>query len=96
VYITVGGKVKTRDMNQAAKECADGLVVGVKELADVCKGGPEVLFIASGKADTMRLTEAGRRFLSQRSIDCEMVVGSQFLETYNKSKARKATLIHVL
>ncbi len=95
VYIGVGGKVKPRDMGHAAKEDHSGLIVGVKELAEVCKGGPEVLFIGSDKSVEMRLSSPGQRFLSQRSIHCEILTGVQMLDAYNKSKTRKAALIRV-
>ena len=69
--------------------------IGPKELEEVCKGGPEVLFIGCAKANEVVLTEQAQRYLSQRSIRCEILPAVQLVDVYNKSKARKAALIHV-
>ena len=65
------------------------------ELEKVCKGGPEVLYVASGQSGNVELTEDARRYLSQRSIKCEILQTPQAVEAYNKSQNRKAVLIHV-
>ena len=70
-------------------------MVGPKELEKVCKGGPEVLFIGAGKSNKVELTDEARRFLDQRSITCEILPTVKAVESYNKSKQRKAALMHV-
>jgi glucokinase len=95
VYIPVNGKVKARDKSLAKKEHGDAHLIGPKELEQVCKGGPEVLFIGSGKQGKVELTEEARRYLSQRAIRCELFPTGRVVEAYNKSKERKAALIHV-
>ena len=61
----------------------------------VCRGGPEILFIGAGKSGKVELTEDARRFLAQRSIQCEILPTVKAVESYNRSKLRKAALIHV-
>jgi len=95
IYIQVNGKVKRREEGPAEKRRGAKLVVGPKELEKVCKGGPEVLFIGSGKSGKIELTEAAARFLAQRSIRCEIEPTAKAVESYNKSKQRKAALMHV-
>jgi hypothetical protein len=65
-------------------------------MEEVCKGGPEVLFVGCSKANEVCLTEQARRFLTQRSIRCEVRSAVQLIDDYNRSKGRKAALIHVM
>ena len=95
IYISVGGKVKKRDADQAKELYGTSHTVGSKELEKVCKGGPEVLFIGAGRSGKVELTEDARRYLAQRSIKCEILPTIKAVEGYNKSKLRKAALIHV-
>ena len=96
----MSGKVKARDKQLArcegAKREGENVhTIGPKELEEVCKGGPEVLFIGCPKANDAVLTEQAQRYLTQRSIRCEILPAVQLVDLYNKSKARKAALIHV-
>jgi glucokinase len=95
VYVLVGGKVKQRDEERAKELYGSAYTIGPKELEKVCQGGPEVLFIGTGKAGRIELTEDAHRFLNQRSILCEMMPTARAIEGYNGSKRRKAALIHV-
>ena len=70
-------------------------IIGPKELEKICKGGPEVLFVGAGRASEVKLTEDARRFLAQRSIKCEIAPAVKAVESYSRSKLRKAALIHV-
>jgi glucokinase len=95
ISISVGGKVKSRDKVLARQDGENLHAIGLKEIEEVCKGGPEVLFVGCTKANEISLSEQAQRFLSQRSIRCEILPAVQLVEVYNKSKARKAALIHV-
>ncbi len=95
VCISVAGKVKKRDEDQAEKWYGSADVVGPKELEKVCRGGPEVLFIGSGKSDKLRLTDEAHRYLVQRSIQYEVLPTGKVADRYNRSKLRKAALIRV-
>jgi glucokinase len=95
VVISVGGKVKRRDESVAKEMYGTSHTVGVKELAKVCKGGPEILFVGAGKSGQVELTEDARRFLAQRLIRCEVQPTVKAVESYNKSNRRKAALMHV-
>ena len=87
--------MKKRDEDLAKELYGSAHAVGPKELEKVCKGGPEVLFIGAGKSSKVELTEDARRFLAQRSIKCEILPTVKAVESYNRSKLRKAALIHV-
>jgi len=95
IYIQVSGKIKSRSQELARHDGNCVHAIGPKEIEDVCKGGPEVLFIGCAKASEVVLTEPAQRYLSQRSIRCEILPAVQLVDLYNKSKARKAALIHV-
>jgi glucokinase len=95
IYISVGGKVKKREERLAKELYGSSHAVGPKELEKVCKGGPEVLFIGAGKAAKVELTEDACRFLAQRSIHYDIQPTVKAAESYNRSKLRKAALMHV-
>jgi len=95
IYIPVSGKVKSRDKDLAKLGGENLRTIGPKELEEVCRGGPEVLFVGCARPNEVVLTEQGQRYLSQRSIRCEILSAAQLVDVYNKSKARKAALIHV-
>jgi glucokinase len=95
VCIFVSGKVKKRDESIAKELYGSAHVVGPKELERICKGGPAVLFIGAGRQGEVKLTEDARRFLAQRSIKCEIEPTVKAVESYSKSKLRKAALIHI-
>jgi glucokinase len=95
IYITVNGKVKKRDESLAQEVDGFPHVVGPKELAMVCKGGPEILFVGAGDSSHVELTEDGRRFLDMRSIKLEVLPSGKAVEGYNKSKRRRGLLMHV-
>jgi glucokinase len=95
IYIQVSGKVKARDEELAKHDAENVQTIGPKELEEVCKGGPEVLFVGCTKPAEIVLGEPAQRYLRQRSIRCEILPAVQLVDFYNKSKARKAALIHM-
>jgi len=95
VFITAAGKVEQRDRQLAADYYGSAHIVGPKELEIVCQGGPEVLFIGSGAAGVLKLSDEGRRFLEARSIRCEVLPTPEVIERYNCCKLRKAALLHL-
>ena len=95
IFITVSGKVKIRDEDIAKGIYGSPHTIGPKELGKVCKGGPEILFIGGGKSGNIELTDDARRFLVQRSIKCDVQPTVKAVESYNKSKLRKAALMHI-
>jgi glucokinase len=96
IFITADGQVKKRSIDKTVEMYGDARTVGPKELEKVCKGGPEVLFIGTGRSGQLRLTEESERYLSQRSIASEKLPTPDAVVAYNKSKARKAALLHVM
>ncbi len=95
IYIPVSGKVKKRDQTLAQEIAGFPQVVGPRELEIVCKGGPAVLFIGAGESSHVELTEDARCFLDQRAIKFEILSTAQAVEAYNKSKRRKAAVLHI-
>ncbi|MEN6458106.1 MAG: ROK family protein [Thermoguttaceae bacterium] len=95
IYILVGGRVKRRKKKLARETYGSAHRVGPKELELVCQGGPEVLFIGSGMSGRVELADDAQRFLAQRAIHCEMLPTAKAADAYNRSKLRKAALMHV-
>ena len=95
VIIPVSGKVKKRKKQIAKESYGSSHTLGPVELTRVCRGGPEVLFVGTGQSGQMELNEEGRRYLSQRLIECCALPTPEAVEAYNASNERKAALIHV-
>ena len=95
ITISVAGKVKKRNQKLAKRLYGTSHTVGSKEVAKLCRGGPEMLFVGAGKAGQVQLTDDALRFLAQRSIQCEILPTVKAVDGYNKSKRRKAALFHV-
>ncbi len=93
--IYVDGTVKKRKKGLARQFYGSSHKVGPRELEKVCQGGPEVFFIGTGHSGQIEVTDEARKYLSQRSIECQVFPTPQAVEAYNASKARKAALIHV-
>ena len=95
VYIPVNGKTKKRGKSLCREHDGAGQSIRPKELQKVCRGGPEILFVGAGKEGTIELGEEAQRYLSQRAIRCEVLPTAEAMEAYNRSKQRKAALMHV-
>jgi glucokinase len=96
IFITADGQVKKRPIDKSLELYGDSHTVGPKELEKVCKGGPEVLFIGTGRSGQLKLTDESERYLTQRSIKFQKLPTPDAIVAYNKSKARKAAMLHVM
>lgn len=95
IYIRVNGKVENRKKSLARNLYGSSHRIGPKELEEVCKGGPEVLFIGTGQSGLAELTEDGRQYLRGRAIECCALPTPQAVEAYNDCERQRAALIHV-
>lgn len=96
VYIPVSGKTKKRDEAVTQGSSAAAHAVAAGELEIVCRGGPAILFVGAGKSSHLELTEEASRFLALRSIELEILPNAKAVEAYNKSKQRRAAIMHVM
>lgn len=96
IFITVDGTVKKRPLDKAMAEYGDAHTVGPKELEKLCKGGPEMVIIGTGRSGKLALNEEAERYLNQRSIAFQALPTPEAVVAYNNAKARKAALIHVM
>jgi len=94
VSISVNGDVKKRKKSLAKERYGSSHTVGPRELERVCRGGPAVLFIGTGHSGRLTLTDGAEQYLAQRLIECRALATPEAVAAYNKSKQRKAALIH--
>jgi glucokinase len=90
VIIRANGKVKNRKAPGQGR-----FVVRPDDLARACRGGPDVLFIGTGRRDGTPLDKKARAFLDRRAIACEVLPTPKAAHAYNRSPRRKAALLHV-
>ena len=95
IVIDVDGRVTKRDLDKPRRRYGNSHTIGSKELEKFCKGGPELLLVGTGRSGQLVLTDDAERYLSQRSIQCQMLPTAEVVSVYNTSKARKVALIHV-
>jgi len=95
IYIRADGKIKKRDKKLAKETCGSSHIIGPQELEKVCKQRPALLVIGMGMSGMTRLSQEGEVFLKEQGIETEVAPNPQAIRTYNKSKIRKALLIHV-
>jgi glucokinase len=95
VCITVNGKTKKIEEIAALQAAGFPHKIGARELETVCKGGPEILFIGAGICGQVEMGEDAGRFLDLRSIKFKILPNAKAAEEYNKSKRRRAALMHI-
>ena len=95
IYILADGTVKKRKKSLAKEAYGTSHKIGPGELAKVCKGSPDVLFIGTGQYGAVELTVEGQEFLRRRDIAWQAAATPQVIEAYNDCQDRKAALIHV-
>lgn len=95
ILIRVDGKVKKRKKAAVKERYGTSHVVDAKELARVCRGGPEVVFVGTGHQGQLALNDDAEAYLSQRRIRLEVTSTPELADAYNACDDRKAALIHV-
>ncbi len=69
--------------------------VSAEELEDLCTGGPEVFFLGTGASESLQLTDEAQQFLRRRGITLCALPTPQAVAAYNRSKKRRAALLHI-
>jgi len=95
IFIRADGKVKKRGKKLSREKAGYSHTIGLEELKKVCKKDPEILFIASGHKGLVKISAEGRQYLKRESIGFEVLPTPKAIESYNKSKKRKAILAHI-
>ena len=93
--VRADGKIKKRKKGEVKEIYGTSHKIGPRELARVCKGNPDVLFIGTGQNGAVELTEDGAEFLRHRGVECHALRSPEAVEAFNKAGGRKALLIHV-
>lgn len=96
IYIRVNGKVKRRKETHVKKLYGTAHRIGTEEVAKVCKGGPEILFIGTGRHNQKELTAEAENFLRRRAIEYQAMPTAEAIKAYNDCNRRKAALLHVM
>ena len=96
IYIAVSGKVKIREPSHApGSRTTGGSRSGPRKWRKSARAARRCFLSAAPRLRISSLTEQAQRYLSQRSIRCEILPAVQLVDVYNKSKSRKSALIHV-
>jgi glucokinase len=95
IYIRADAKVRGRKKKIAKEAYGTSHKLGSQELKKICKVRPEVLIIGTGKSGMLRLEPDGAKFLEERGIRVELRPSAEVAKVYNRTRGRKAALIHV-
>jgi glucokinase len=95
IYIRADGRVK--DRTRCPPEQTGGACHKVirKELEKVCKGGPEVLFVGTGRLGRVAIAREGLEFLRSEAIELRALPTPRAVRAYNLCRRRKAVLLHI-
>jgi glucokinase len=95
IFIRVDGIVKERKKCTRATNHQVCHSVGLKEIQKVCRGGPEVLFVGTGRSSHVRVAKNTVESLRSEAIDLHVLTTPKAIQAYNACKQRKAILLHV-
>lgn len=93
--IRVNGDVKKWQWEPAAGGGGKAATIGPEDVARVCKGGPHVLFVGTGRDGGLALSEASQAYLSCRGIGWEALPTPKAIKAYNGHLGHKAALLHL-
>ncbi len=95
IQIRADGKLRNRKKKRLRKLYGTSHVIDGKEIARVCKGNPDKLFIGQGFQGMIRLTDDAREYLEALAIACELLPSPDAAEAYNEAEGSKALILHV-
>lgn len=93
VIIRVSGKVRPRQQEHVKELYGTSHRIGTEEVAGVCLGGPEVLFIGTGKSARRELTAEAANYLRRRAMEVHVLPTARAVEMYNRCARRKSALL---
>lgn len=94
VYLRVDGSIKKR------KKGDDGGRKKYREIsaalmAKVCRGGPAVVYVATGRSGGAKVTDEAAALLKRRNIALLAAPSARAIAQFNSSKERRAILVHL-
>ena len=95
VWILADGAVKKRKKKLAKEVYGTSHRIGPDELAKVCRGKPEIVFVGTGQQGVAELTAEVREYLEKQGINYAVLPTPQIVASYNQCTKRKAALIHI-
>jgi len=95
LFIRADGEIKRRNKKLAKETVGSSHIVGMEELDKVCKGRPSLLVVGQGMNSMTHLSKEGETFLKRQGVEVELAPNPEAIRLYNKSRLRKALLIHV-
>jgi glucokinase len=96
IFLRVDGKVRSRKSCARSVDSKACHVVSLKEIEKVCKGGPEVMFVGTGRSGRVTVARNAEAFLRSESIEFHALPTPRAIRAYNASRRRKAILLHVM
>ncbi len=93
VILRVDGKARLREQGHVKELYGTSHRIGTEEVAGICKGGPEVLFIGTGRSARRELTDDAEHFLRRRAIEVHVHPTARAAALYNQCDRRKAALL---
>ena len=95
IWIRGDGKVKKRNKKLAKEQYGTSHKIGPAELDKLCKGSPQTIVIGMGQNGMAGLTPEGEAYLSTRGIEVVCLPSAKAVKEFNRTKGRKAAIIHV-
>ncbi len=92
--VQAGGQAKKRKFWKST-EAEQQTQVVPRDLARLCRGGPEVIFIGTGGASSLEVPESVKRFAEDRLVELVVAPTAEAAAQFNACTRRKAGLFHL-
>lgn len=93
MYIRADGKEKKINGSDVFEELHSQKVLSSSAIRKICKKSPGSLIISSLKND-IKISEEGKAFLKERSIDWQLMTIKEAMPAYNQLTTRKSIVIY--
>ena len=94
-HVTACGQAKRQKSSPEPSDATGRRQLTRHHLERPCRGGPHVLFVATGPSGDIALSDDACLYLRQRAIEWQSLPTDDALRAYNEFPGRKAALVHL-
>jgi len=95
ICVRADASVRKRNKAPVKQRYGTSHIIAPEELEKVCKGDPKTLIVGLGQDSMAEVNHEGQEFLRSRGIALQALATPDAIKAYNRTRGRKAALIHV-
>jgi len=93
VCVSGDGTMTKRKRKLAKSIYGDPCRIGPEELRHVCRGQPDIVIVAAGPCEELRVDEEGQALLARRSIELKVLPNDKAVAAWGETTGRKAIIL---